>query len=304
MKEQNHITNLIKKSHNKKNMPLVSIVTPSYNQGEFIEDNILSVKNQDYPNIEHIIIDGGSTDNTLEILKKYENTYNMRWVSESDDGQADAVNKGFKRSKGEIIGWINSDDGYFDISAISSVVGSFYKYADADVIYGNAVRIDENNLLLFILKNKKFDYNYLKKTPCITQPAAFFRRKIIDKFQLNTKLEIAIDYEYWIRIGKNHKFQYVNRIFAIDRDHNKRKIVARIDEMVAESIFVSPEYGQFDNNKRKNKLLRVISYGIRLNHRVLAILILYSAKNFSFDIKLDGILRTILRQINSRIQNY
>ncbi|MCK4733699.1 MAG: glycosyltransferase, partial [Methanophagales archaeon] len=119
-----------------KDKTLVSIITPSYNQGRFIEDALLSVKNQDYPNIEHIIVDGGSIDNTLEILRKYENEYNLRWISEPDEGQSGAVNNGFRMAKGEIIGWVNSDDGYFDVSAISSVVKYFDKYKGADVIYG------------------------------------------------------------------------------------------------------------------------------------------------------------------------
>ena len=106
-----------------KDLPLVSIVTPSYNQGKFIEDTILSVKNQSYPNIEHIVVDAGSTDGTLKILRKYEKEYNLKWVSEPDEGQSDAVNKGFEMAKGEIVDWINSDDVYFDTMTISYVVG-------------------------------------------------------------------------------------------------------------------------------------------------------------------------------------
>lgn len=95
-----------------KNRPLVSIITPSFNQGDFIADNILCIRNQMYKNIEHIIIDGSSTDDTLEVLKKYEGSYNMRWVSEPDNGMYEAVNKGLKMSKGEILAYLNSDDLY------------------------------------------------------------------------------------------------------------------------------------------------------------------------------------------------
>lgn len=92
--------------------PLVSIVTPSFNQGRFIEETILSVKNQNYPHIEHLIIDGGSTDETLDVIRRYEGTYNLRWVSEPDEGQADALNKGFRLARGEVLGWLNADDTY------------------------------------------------------------------------------------------------------------------------------------------------------------------------------------------------
>ena len=278
---------------------LVSIVTPSYNQGEFIEDTLLSVKNQDYPNIEHIVVDGGSTDNTLEILRKYENQYNLKWISEPDEGQSDAVNKGFRMAKGEIIGWVNSDDGYFDISAISSVVKFFDKYDDADIIYGDVVRIDENNLILFIIKNKKFNYNYLKKTCFIWQPAAFFRRKIINKFELNTSLDIAMDYEFWLRIGKKYRFQYVNRIFAVDRIHKKRKIVDRRDEMIKESVYVSKEYGQVNRNWL-NRLFNIGLYGVRSLYMLIEVQRLYHKYNFAFDMKLDNMLSTIFRQIKPK----
>lgn len=282
-----------------KDKTLVSIVTPSYNQGRFIEDTLLSVKNQDYPNIEHIVVDGGSTDNTLEILRKYEKEYNLIWISEPDEGQSDAVNKGFRMASGEIIGWVNSDDGYFDVSAVSSVVKFFDKYDDADIIYGDVVRIDENNLILFIIKNRKFNYNYLKKTCSIWQPAAFFRRKIIDKFELDTSLDIAMDYDFWLRIGKKHRFQYANRIFAVDRIHKKRKIVARRDEMIKESVYVSKEYGQVNRNWL-NRLFNIGLYGVRCLYMLIEVQRLHHKYNFAFDMKLDNVLSTIFRQFKPK----
>jgi glycosyltransferase involved in cell wall biosynthesis len=288
-------------AHNKKNTPLVSIVTPSYNQGEFIEDTLLSVKNQDYTNIEHIIVDGGSNDNTLEILKKYEGTYNMRWISEPDEGQSDAVNKGFKMSKGEILGWVNSDDAYFDISAISNIVKFFNKYSKADVIYGDAVSINENNLILYILKNRTFNYNYLKKACFITQPAAFFRKKIADEFQLSTNLNCAMDYDFWIRIGKKHKFQYVNRILAVDRTHKRRKMNAKIDEMIKESVSVSNEYGQHNYNWNY-RIFSIVVYGLCSIYLMFELLILNYKYNFAFDLQLDNKLSIMFRQINPKKQ--
>ena len=281
-----------------KEKTLVSIVTPSYNQGKFIEDTLLSVKNQDYPNIEHIIVDGSSTDNTIEILKKYEGTYNMQWLSEPDEGQSDAVNKGFKMANGEIIGWINSDDGYFDVSAISSVVKYFNEYKDADIIYGDVIKINEKNVLLFIKKSRKFDYASLKKSCFLEQPAVFFRRNVIDNFELNTNLEIAMDYEYWLRIGKKHKFQYVDRILAVDRTHKKRKLIERRKEWIEESVYVSNE---FYSRTCLDKLLIVGLYPMRSIYRLIGVWRLYRHNyDFAFGIQLDNMLFTIFRQIKPR----
>ena len=120
----------------KEELPLVSVVTPSYNKGAFIEETILSVKNQTYPRIEHIIIDGGSTDNTIDVIKKYEGTYNMHWVSEPDNGQSDAVNKGWRMARGEILGWLNSDDTYMPW-AVETAVKFLTGHPNVSVVYGN-----------------------------------------------------------------------------------------------------------------------------------------------------------------------
>lgn len=153
--------------------PKISIVTPSYNQGQFIEETILSVKNQDYPNIEHIIVDGGSTDRTLEILKKYEGTYKIYWISEPDEGQADAVNKGFALAKGEIIGWLNSDDVYFDTHVITRVVQCFNRRKNFDIIYGNLALINKTGLILKIDVAPGFTRSRLLRGAFIPQPATF-----------------------------------------------------------------------------------------------------------------------------------
>ena len=158
----------------------VSIVTPSYNQGQYLEKTINSVISQDYPNLEYFIFDGGSTDNSSEILKKYSDSITS-WVSQKDKGQSDAINKGIEVSSGEIFGYINSDDFYED-GVIQKVVDIFEKRPDIDIIYGDFNYVDSKNKLLskqktipFNSKIFRYDFDF------ICQPASFWRMDVFRK---------------------------------------------------------------------------------------------------------------------------
>lgn len=287
----------------KEDLPLVSIVTPSYNQGRFIEDTILSVKNQDYPNIEHIVVDGCSTDNTLEILKKYENEYNLRWISEPDEGQSDAVNKGFRMAKGEIIGWLNSDDVYFDIHVISNVVRSFYKYNDADLIYGDGIIINEDNLILSVSHVILwFSYNRLLRRQFFFQPSSFFRREVVQNYKLDGNIDLPMDYEYYLRLATNGlKFKHVNRILSAYRMHSATKTQSRLEEMKAETRKVQERYGQKFNIRyhllrQFDKILSTLL--IIYNVKTITKLYLTPEKqNLAFPAKFDSLSKALLRQL-------
>lgn len=233
----------------KMDTPLVSIVTPSFNQGRFIEMTIRSVLEQTYPRVEHIVVDGGSSDQTLGILRHYQGLVPdvLRWISEPDQGQADAVNKGFSMCAGEIVGWLNSDDVYFDSNVLSYVVDVFNGNPTADVVFGNDVLIDPEGKVIRVRRMPEFNYDrLLRLRGGMSQPTVFFRKDVISRHRLKRELQFCLDLEFWLRLGKRYHFYKVDRLLAGNRLHRDRKMIAHHHEALEEILTVCQQYGRSD----------------------------------------------------------
>lgn len=206
--------------------PKVSIITPSYNQGQFIEETIRSVLLQNYPNLEYIIIDGGSTDESVEIIRKYE-PWLTYWVSEKDRGQSDAINKGFRRASGEIVAWLNSDD-WYQINSLATI-GLFFSYnLKASVVMGKCNLTDEEGTIFDVVENKKRTNRDIRRfwlsRSIPTQPTIFFRKKLIDKWGLcREDLHFAMDFDLWLRFSRECDFYHVGDVIANYRFHPMAK---------------------------------------------------------------------------------
>jgi glycosyltransferase involved in cell wall biosynthesis len=183
----------------KSSYPKISIVTPSFNQGEFIEQTILSVLNQNYPNLEYIIIDGGSTDNTIQIIKKYEAKLSF-WISEKDKGQTDAINKGFQKSTGDIFNWLNSDD-YLEPLILFKIAEIFQKNPLMEVLCGREWLFENEKPENRVLSNGTIISRKVEDTVrigIIDQPCTYFKKAVIEKyFPLNVDLKYVMDKELW-----------------------------------------------------------------------------------------------------------
>ena len=201
-----------------------SIVTPSFNQGEFIGRTLESVAVQSNSKfeIEHVVFDGGSQDETLSILEKYGDR--IRWISERDKGQTDAVNKGIKATNGEVIGWLNSDDVFYP-GALERVAQYFSDHPEIDLVYGQADHIDKQDQPFEDYPTEPWNFERLIETCFICQPAVFMRRRVIDQYGLlDENLQYCMDYEYWLRLGlAGASFGYLEQKLAGSRLYQETK---------------------------------------------------------------------------------
>jgi glycosyltransferase involved in cell wall biosynthesis len=202
-----------------------SVVTPSYNQGQFIRATIESVLSQGIPDLQYLVMDGGSKDGTVAILEEYGGR--LSFVSERDQGTGDAVNKGLALCQAEIIGWLNSDDIYYP-QTLPRVLELFELHPEVDVIYGRAHHIDEQGKVIEEYATAEWSFEALTRHCIISQPAAFFRRRVFEKHGfLAIAHKYCVDYEFWIRLAKQGaKFLFVPELFAATRLHDQSKTCA------------------------------------------------------------------------------
>jgi glycosyltransferase involved in cell wall biosynthesis len=273
-------------------LPLVSILTPSFNQGRFLRDCLDSVARQTYARIEHVVVDGGSTDGSVEILAELGDA--VRWTSEPDRGQADAVNKAFEASNGEIVGWVNSDDGLFAADTIERVVRAFRANPQAGVVYGDAALVDESGRILRHHRSR-WSPGPLPLVSPIVQPTAFLRRSVFEPSEplLRVELHRLLDYELWLRLrSREVHFVHVPAVLAADRDHPQRKVRAADELFIRESTLLVEEYGRVfavSRFRRVRGFLRRLT-GLREVWQ-------WERYEPAFPWRVDGRLSRVLRQV-------
>lgn len=211
-------------SYKADSLPKISVITPSFNQGTYIEQTIQSVLAQNYPNFEHIVVDGVSTDGTLEILRKYPH---LKWLSEQDKGQSDALNKGFRMASGDIIAWINSDD-WYEAGAFNCIADFFVANPDKNIVMGDCNLADQHNTVFDTVVNHERGFSELSRHwipySIPTQPAVFFRKQLLDQYGLlDESLHYAMDYDLWMRFAKDNRFYHLDKTVANYRFHDDAK---------------------------------------------------------------------------------
>lgn len=209
--------------------PVISIVTPSYNQAQFLVEVLESVKSQNYLHVEHIVVDGASTDSSVAILQEYSarpGWRHLKWISEPDRGQSDALNKGFGMATGDLIGWLNSDDRYRPC-CFDAVLAANQRYPEADIYYGDYTWIDEHDKYIQVRREIEFSRFVLgyHRVLYIPTTSTFFRRKIFDDGNwIDIRYQYAMDYEFFLRLASaRYRFQHIPKLLADFRWHSQSK---------------------------------------------------------------------------------
>jgi glycosyltransferase involved in cell wall biosynthesis len=246
----------------------ISVITPSYNQSNYLRDNLQSVGCQSHNSVEHLILDGDSDDGTTEIIEEYEKNsdHEVWWRSEPDDGQSAAINEGFDRASGSIVGWLNSDDVYFDTTTLSRVKRWFDR-TGADVIYGDLAYVDSRSRVTEVDVRPEFDREKLAYRIVIGQPATFFRREVVKSEQLDVGLNYCMDYEFWIRLSRNYDIRHVRDVLAGFRRHEAQKtddmspVNAEVKTMLDRYSDELPEPQRVLLNNASTELQRIVQGG-------------------------------------------
>jgi glycosyltransferase involved in cell wall biosynthesis len=222
-------------------MTLVSIITPSLNQARYLREALESVRAQTYSPIEHIVVDGGSTDGSLDVLREYET---IRWTSEPDRGQSHALNKGLALARGEVLGWLNADDAYLP-EAVEQAVAAI-RDTGAALVYADVTRMNDNGINPRRIRSRpEFDLWTELNLGCgIYSPAVFFTREAVDTVGgLDEALHLTMDYDLWLRIGKRFEARHIDAVWALQRIHNDAKTVRHYDDFWPERLAVSRRHG-------------------------------------------------------------
>jgi glycosyltransferase involved in cell wall biosynthesis len=279
------------------NSKLVSILTPSFNQACWLADNLRSVANQTHPHIEHIVMDGGSTDGSVDILRGQAGPH-VRWVSEPDRGQSHALNKGFAESRGGIIGWLNSDDAYFTPTAVAEAVQLFERCPDVDVVYGHAALVNADGLILQMIWVPPFSYRLFRYHNFISQPAAFIRRYALEARIADEAYDYSMDRELWLRLGRHHRFVRLDKVLAVDRHHLARKAYTRPDLARADVDRLVATYGV---PQPRGWWVQAQGKVVKVTFRLMGVRLLPQASGpFAFQGIQDSYWRLALRQVAVR----
>lgn len=250
--------------------PKISIVTPSFNQGHFIEHTLKSVLDQAYPNLEYIVIDGKSTDGSVDIIKKYSDRLSY-WVSEKDDGHGNAINKGFRKSSGEIMAWINSDDLYFPWTLrVVAEIFTLFPHVNWIVGLNSFIR---NSSVFRVEKIYKNKYDFMMGDyKWIQQESVFWRRSLWEKAggKLNEDYSLMIDGELWCRFFKHDKLYHLNTILAGYRAHEDNRAGTFFDECLTEmdnAVRILKQDSDKKTIRNLGKLKTFSSFNIRTSYR-------------------------------------